>query len=72
MSSNPFVGTWRLVSSEIRAATGEVSNPFGDGVTGYLIYSDDGHMAAVIMQRTALILPQRMPRGNSGREGCCY
>jgi hypothetical protein len=50
MLPNPFVGTWRLVSAETIAATGEVIHPFGDAATGYLIYSEDGHMATVIMQ----------------------
>ena len=49
MSTHPFVGTWRLVSFEIRTANGEVSYPFGEDAAGYLIYSQDGYMAASIM-----------------------
>jgi len=50
MSTNPFVGTWRLVSGETKTASGEVSHPFGKHATGYLIYSQDGYMAVAIMQ----------------------
>jgi hypothetical protein len=49
MSSNPFVGTWRLVSAETKTASGEVSYPFGKDATGYLIYGQDGFMAVAIM-----------------------
>ena len=45
MSTNPFVGTWQLISNETKDASGEVSHPFGKDATGYVIYSEDGHMA---------------------------
>jgi hypothetical protein len=46
MESNPFVGTWRLVSFVRRDAEGKVAEPFGPGrgVSGYIIYAADGHM----------------------------
>lgn len=49
MGKNPFVGTWRLVSSEVRSADGQVSYPRGQDAVGYIIYSEDGYMSAVIM-----------------------
>ena len=49
MSTNPFVGTWQLISNETKDASGEVSHPFGKDATGYLIYNQDGYMALTIM-----------------------
>ena len=49
MVKNPFVGTWRLVSSEVRSADGHISYPRGRNPVGYIIYSEDGYMSAVIM-----------------------
>ena len=49
MAKNPFVGTWRLVSLEVRTSDGQVSYPRGRDVVGYIIYSGDGYMSVVIM-----------------------
>ena len=50
MSSNPLVGTWRLLSFETKTSSGEVSNLLGEGSVGYLIYGQDGYMAVSMMQ----------------------
>jgi len=44
-----FVGTWRLVSYEFRAADGQVSYPYGRDLMGYLLYNEDGYMSGVLM-----------------------
>ena len=49
MSTNPFVGTWRLISNETKNDSGEVSHPFGKDATGYVIYNEDGYVALTIM-----------------------
>jgi len=49
MSSNPLVGTWRLLSWENRTLDGEVSHPFGEGATGYIAYTEDGYVFVAIM-----------------------
>ena len=49
MSTNPFVGTWRLVSNETIEASGETSHPFGKDATGYVIYNEDGYVTFTIM-----------------------
>src|SRR5215218_8152480 len=36
MTSNPFVGTWRLLSWENRTLEGELSNPLGQDAAGYI------------------------------------
>ena len=45
MSSMPLVGTWRLVSFEVRDDEGRVTYPFGRDAAGFITYSPDGHMA---------------------------
>ncbi len=49
MSTNPFVGTWRLIANETKNAQGEVSHPFGKEATGYLMYDPEGYMSVTIM-----------------------
>ena len=44
-----LVGTWRLVSFELRSPDGTVSYPFGEDATGYLFYNDQGYMSAAFM-----------------------
>jgi hypothetical protein len=43
--SSRLVGTWRLLSCELRTADGGVTYPWGPDAIGYLIYTPDGHMA---------------------------
>jgi hypothetical protein len=45
-----FVGTWRLVSCEARAASGEVRYPFGQHVVGQLFYDVCGNMSAHVIR----------------------
>ena len=40
-----LVGTWKLVSAEIRSEIGEATQLFGKEPQGCLIYSNDGYMA---------------------------
>lgn len=49
MIQNQFVGTWRLVSYELRGADGQLSYPYGPDTVGYLMYLPDGYMSVVIM-----------------------
>ena len=49
-NESPLLGTWKLESlvyNEI--ATGRRSNPFGDHPDGYLSYSADGRMYAILI-----------------------
>jgi hypothetical protein len=48
MRSNHLVGTWTLVSFSAVAPNGKKQDPFGDNPLGQLIYTNDGHMAAVL------------------------
>jgi hypothetical protein len=49
MSTDPFVGTWRLLSFETRTSSGEVRDLFGKAV-GYLMYGEDRSMAVSMMR----------------------
>lgn len=51
MSASRLIGTWSLLSWEAQSAEGEKSYPFGQSLIGYIIYSTDGYMSVVIMQR---------------------
>ncbi|MGI8915224.1 MAG: lipocalin-like domain-containing protein [Chloroflexota bacterium] len=42
----PILGTWKLVSMETRSVTGSVTPGLYDD--GYLLYTDDGYMSAVL------------------------
>jgi hypothetical protein len=44
-----FLGTWQLVSCEIRDTNGYASYPYGQNAVGYLIYTSDGHISATLM-----------------------
>lgn len=46
---NPFSGTWKLISWENTSSDGGVTFPYGRHPVGYLLYTDDGYMAAEIM-----------------------
>jgi len=49
MTQNHFVGTWRLVSCELRGSDGQVSYPLGQDAVGYIIYTEDGYMSVAMM-----------------------
>jgi lipocalin-like protein len=48
MTSNPLVGTWRLISWEIRSVDGQISYPLGKDAVGYIMYNQDGYMSVAI------------------------
>jgi len=47
-----LVGTWRLTSCEARASKGDVRYPFGERVSGQLIYDAAFNMSAHVMRAT--------------------
>lgn len=44
-----FIGTWDLVSVEARWPDGHITAPWGVSPPGRLIYTNDGHMIALLM-----------------------
>jgi hypothetical protein len=50
MAKNAFVGTWTLVSFELRCPEiNQVSYPFGEDATGYMRYTEDGYVFVSLM-----------------------
>ncbi|MCK4609398.1 MAG: lipocalin-like domain-containing protein [Gammaproteobacteria bacterium] len=49
MSKNSFIGTWKLISCELKTKAGDVTYPFGINPAGYIMYNPDGYMAVAIM-----------------------
>jgi hypothetical protein len=68
MSTNPFVGTWRLNSAEAKTTSGEVGPLFGAVASGYLIYSPDGYMAVEITHANRASFASADFRGGSTEE----
>ena len=54
MTQNPFVGTWRLVSCELRGSDGQVSYPLAQDAVGYIIQTEDGYMSVAMMAANRL------------------
>lgn len=49
-SQDSIVGTWLLVSFELRFEDGSKSFPWGPSVRGQVIYGEDGYMAGALMK----------------------
>ena len=49
-SLSNLVGTWRLVSYEARASSGEIRYPLGQHLIGQLFYDQQGNMSAHVMR----------------------
>ncbi len=47
--SNPFIGTWKLISWEVKQPDGTIHYLYGKNVVGYLIYTAGGYMSSEIM-----------------------
>lgn len=48
-AQSALIGTWRLVSFELRSPDGALSHPYGRDAVGYLFYNDQGFMSAAFM-----------------------
>jgi hypothetical protein len=46
-----LVGTWKLISFELRMQDGTVKHPWGSDVVGQVMYGSDGFMAGSFMKR---------------------
>ncbi|MCX6012134.1 MAG: lipocalin-like domain-containing protein [Chloroflexi bacterium] len=49
MSVNPFTGTWKLLSYEVRSNEGKITYPWGKDLAGQIMYSKDGYMSVAMM-----------------------
>lgn len=49
MNERSLVGTWRMVTYELRDAAGGVIHPLGADATGLLMFTGDGYFSGTIM-----------------------
>jgi hypothetical protein len=63
-----FVGTWDLVSYEVRTPSGEIRYPYGNDPLGRIAYDAEGHMSAHLMRRDRPI-PQAGTSSTTGYSG---
>ena len=68
MTEDSFVGTWRLVSFELRTADGQVHHLFGHDPVGYIMYHADGFMSVAFMTADRTLFAANDPRGGSPEE----
>ena len=47
---NSVIGTWRIVSTEVRSEDGQVTYPDGRNPQGFLIYTHEGYFSITIMR----------------------
>ena len=46
---HPLVGSWRLDAFSLEMPDGSISHPYGEDLTGYLFYNEEGFMSAAFM-----------------------
>ncbi len=49
MVDNPFLGSWRFVSFIYEDQDGNITHPFGEDASGYIMYGADGYMQVALM-----------------------
>jgi len=66
LGSEKLVGTWKLVSASISTASGERNDgPFGPSPTGFLTYTREGRMSAIISFAQSRVWDTIKPLGPS-------
>lgn len=63
MTRASIIGTWRLISMKAHSPDGAVTYPLGQSADGFIIYSPDGYMSALLFN------PDRELFGTSDRLG---
>ena len=64
MTENQFLGTWRLVSFEVRSAGDKVYYPWGENPDGYIMYTPQGYMSVSMMASGRPVFEARdLPKG---------
>lgn len=56
MNKKDLIGTWKLISFELKTDNGDIFYPLGKDAKGYLLYQQDGYMAVNIMANNRLNL----------------
>jgi len=68
MSKQLLVGSWKLVSFEMRDANGNISYPWGKDTLGYLMYNADGYMSVTVMSSNRLKFSSADVKGGTTEE----
>lgn len=68
ISAARFIGTWKLISLESQAESGEVVYPFGKDAHGQLIYTASGQMATQMMRTDRLHFTSSDPMKGAAEE----
>ena len=55
MLKKQFIGTWQLLSCELRDDDGQVTYPLSKDAVGYIIYTETGYMSVNIMTTSSPI-----------------
>lgn len=51
MNKEKFIGTWKLKSFAARLSDGSIVYPNGKNLIGYIMYSEDGYVSVLIMEK---------------------
>ena len=68
MAEDQIVGAWRLVSFELRNASGQVTYPFDPDARGYIMYTSEGFMSVAFMSADRPKFHSEDPQGGSPEE----
>jgi len=68
MSKQLLVGSWRLMSFEMRDTNGNISYPWGKDTQGYLMYNADGYMSVTVMSSNRLKFSSADVKGGTTEE----
>ncbi len=59
MRPQDFIGTWKLEKMEMTDAAGNVSEPYGPRPLGFITYTTDGRMHAILMDSGRALVGMR-------------
>lgn len=59
-TGHALIGSWKLEAFELEGTDGSISHPYGQDLTGYLFYNEQGYMSAAFMNA------ERGRRGGDG------
>jgi hypothetical protein len=73
MIGNLLVGTWRLLSFEVRSDENDVSYPLGRDAIGYLSYTANGYMSMTMMKpKRPQFLSEDPSKGSLEEKGAAF
>ncbi|MBC6422078.1 MAG: lipocalin-like domain-containing protein [Hormoscilla sp. SP5CHS1] len=70
MTENKFVGTWQLVSFELRDDDGHVTYLYGKDTIGYIMYAEEGYVCGNYDCQPAQVCHGKYSQRQHGGESC--